>query len=251
VIAGGIGYIARPSDRTLVETFGGGVMGVWPAPSFNFLIFNDSDVAFRALGAEGWCWTTRRISWGGFKGIEVAEKTISGLAWNAVLKYWQPFRIEIATGHARGGAYWEGGQQLIARARESAVRGISLHPLARRIAESVIGFFAIALGLLTVYLTVESARTGELTWAKVRDNWGLAYAGLFVTTLVMLLGVRLVFPSLAPRQRLLGRSGILAFFGIYLVLGLVVYVDTGVVPVFPLLLLGCAIGGVAITRWFS
>jgi hypothetical protein len=251
VIAGGIGYIARPSDRTLVETFGGGVMGVWPAPSFNFLIFNDSDVAFRALGAEGWCWTTRRISWGGFKGIEVAEKTIYGLAWNAVLKYWQPFRIEIATGHARGGAYWEGGQQLIARARESAVRGISLHPLARRIAESVIGFFAIALGLLTVYLTVESARTGELTWAKVRDNWGLAYAGLFVTTLVMLLGVRLVFPSLAPRQRLLGRSGILAFFGIYLVLGLVVYVDTGVVPVFPLLLLGCAIGGVAITRWFS
>lgn len=251
VIAGGLGYIVRPDDRTLVATFGGGVMGVWPAPAFNFLVFNDSGVAFSALGSEGWCWKTRRISWDGFEGIEIAEKTIYGRAWNAVLKYWQPFSIEIATGIVRGGAYYEAGQQRIARARELTLSGGAPHPLARRIAEAVTGLFAIALVLLTVYLIVDGARTGELTWALARDNWGLTYALLFLTGVVLVLGVRLVFPSLAPRGRLLTRSGMIAFFGLYLAMSLVVFFNTGAVPIFAVILVAAAIGGIAIRKWFS
>ena len=117
------------------------------------------------MGSEGWCWRTRRISWDGFEGIEIAEKTIYGRAWNAVMRYWQPFSIEVATGIVRGGAYFEAGQQRIARARELTLSGgAPLHPFAGRIAEAVTGLFAIALGLLTVYLMVDGARTGELTW---------------------------------------------------------------------------------------
>ena len=251
VIAGGLGYVVRPGDRTLIETFGGSVRGVWPAPAFNLLIFNDSGVAFRALGSEGWAWKTPRISWEGFEGIEIAEKTMYGRAWNAVGQCWQPFRIEIATGDVRGGAYSEVVQQKIARATEMNLRGVSLHPLARRIAEAMIGLLAVGLSLLAVYLAVDSARTGELTWALVRDNWGIAYALLFVTVVVLVLGVRLIFPSLAPNRRLLTRRGLIAFFGIYLAMGLVVFFDTGVVPVGLLIVVGSAIAGVAIRKWFS
>jgi hypothetical protein len=251
VIAGGLGYVVRPDDHRLVETFGGGVMGVWPAPSLNLLVFDDSGIAFRALGVEGWWWKTRRISWDGFRGVEIAEKTIYGLGWNAVLNSWQPFKIEIATGAVGGGAYSEVGQQWLARAQESTVRSVSLRPLSRRIAEVVVGLFAIALGLFTVYLVADSARTGELTWAGVRENWGLAYAGLFVTAVVLVLGVRLVFPSLAPRRRLLTRSGIVAFVGLYLAMWMVMYVDTGVVPTFLAVGVGCGIGVIAIRKWFS
>lgn len=226
-------------------------MGVWPAPALNLLVFDDSGVAFRALGLGGWWWKTHRLSWDGFKGIEIAEKTIYGLAWNAPLQYWQPFRIEMATGEVRGGAYSEPGQQRIARAREMTIRGVSLHPLARRIAEAGIGLLALALGLLTIYITVDSARKGELTWDRARDNWGLVYAGLFLTTVVLVLGVRLVFPSLGPERRLLTRSGIFAFFALYLATGLIVFFTAGVFPIQLGLVFGVAIGGIAINKWFS
>ena len=87
--------------------------------------------------------------------------------------------------------------------------------------------------------------------ARVRDNWGLAYAILFLTGVVLVLGVRLVFPSLAPRRRLLTRSAIIAFFGLYLATSLVVFVDTGAVPIFPVVVVAVAIGGITIRKWFS
>ena len=251
VIAGGVGYIVRPDDRKLLATFGGGVLGVWQIPTFDLLVFNDSGVTFGALGPEGWRWVTRRISWDGFEAIEIAEKTIYGRAWNAIDKSWHAFSIEIATGSVRGGAYFEAGQQQIALARELTLGGGGPHPLAKRIIEIVVGLFAIWLVLLTVYLVVDSARTGELTWAKVRDNWGIAYAGLFLTTVVLVLGARLVFPSLAPRGRLLTRPAIIAFFGLYLVMLVIVYFNTYVVPVFLLVVIGVAIGRIAIQKWFS
>jgi hypothetical protein len=251
VIAGGLGYIVRPDDRTLVATFGGGIVGVLPAPAFELLVFNDSGRAFQALGVEGWRWKTRRISWDGFKGIEIAEKTVYGLAWNEVLKYWQPFRLDIATGAVWGGAYYERSQQRIARVREMAIRGVALHPAIRRIAEAVIGLLAITLVALTLFLIVDGVRTRELTWSRVRDAWGAAYAVLFVTGVVLVLGVRLVFPSLAPGRRLLTRSGIVAFFGIYLATGVVVFLTTGAFPIPLALVFGGAIGGIAIKWWFS
>ena len=148
--------------------------------------------------------------------------------------------------------HFEADQQRIAVARELTFRGgAPLDPLVRRIAEGVIGLFAIALVLLTIYLIVDGARTGELTWSTVRDNWGLAYAALFLTGVVLVLGVRLVFPSLAPRGRLLTRSGIIAFFGLYLATFLVVFFNTGAVPIFPVAVVAAAIGGIAIRKWFS
>jgi hypothetical protein len=252
VIAGGAGYIVHPGQRKLIATFGRGVMGVWAVPAFNMLVFNDSGLAFAAMGPEGWLWKTRRISWDGFEAIEFAEKTIYGRGWNAVKDCWQPFSIEIATGTVRGGAFSEPGQDGIAMARELTFRGgAPLNPLVRRIGGAVIGLVAIALALLTVYLIVDGARTGELTWRWMRDNWGLAYAVLFLTGVVLVLGVRMVFHSVGRRRRLLTRSGIIAFFGIYLAAAVVVYFQTGELMIFPVLIAAAAIGGIAIRRWFS
>jgi hypothetical protein len=252
IIAGGVGYVVRPQGRKLIATFGGGVLGLWSIPGFNFLVFNDGGVAFSALGTEGWCWKTRRISWDGFEAIEIAEKTIYGRAWNAVLQCWEPFRIEIATGLVQGGAYNEAGQQRIARGRELILSGgAPVHPLVKRIIEAGIGIFAIALGLFSIYLIVDSARMGELTWARVRDYWGLAYFVLALIGVVLVLGVRLVFPSLAPQQRLLSRPAMIAFFTVYLITGLFVFFDTGVVPIGLIMFLVGAIGGMATYKWFS
>jgi hypothetical protein len=126
-----------------------------------------------------------------------------------------------------------------------------LHSFAKRIAEGIIGLTAIALVILTIYLIVDGARRGELTWAKVGENWGSAYAVLFVTGVVLVLGLRLIFPSLAPGGRLLTRSGMIAFFGIYLAMALIVVFNTGVVPILPVLLVAIAIGALAIRQWFS
>jgi hypothetical protein len=252
VVAGGAGYIVRPDERKLVATFAGGVMGIWPVAALNLLVFNDSGVAFAALGSEGWRWMTRRVSWDGFEGIEVAEKTIYGRGWNAVSQCWQPFSIEIATGIVRGGGYSEAAQQRIARSRELTLRGSAPLPLiAKRIAELAIGLFAIVLVLLTVYLIVDGVRIGELTWAKTRDNWGLAYPVLFLTAVVLVVGVRLVFPSLAPQGRLLTRTGIIACVGVYLAVALVMFLKTGLLPTFLVVVVAVALGRTAISKWFS
>jgi hypothetical protein len=252
IIAGGVGYVVRPQERKMIANFGGGVLGLWSIPVFNFLLFNDSGVAFSALGSEGWCWKTRRISWDGFEAIEIAEKTIYGRAWNAVVRCWEPFRIEIATGLVSGGAYNEAGQQRIARGKELILQGgAPLHPLIKRFIEGTIGIFAIALGALSVYLIVDGARTGELTWGRIRDYWGLAYFLLALIGIVVVVGVRLVFPSLAPQQRLLSPSAITAFFVVYLTTALVMFFKTGVVPLGPVMLVVGAIGGFAIHKWFS
>jgi len=105
--------------------------------------------------------------------------------------------------------------------------------------------------LLTVYLTVDSVRTGELTWPKVRDSWGLAYAGLFLTAVVLVLGGRLIFPKLAPQGRLLTRSGIIVFFVFWLGNMVTVIYRTGRIPPVAIVVIVAAIGGIAIRKWFS
>jgi len=252
VVARGAGYVIRPADRTLITTFGNGIRGVWPIPKFNLLLIDDAGVSLAALSADGWLWKTPQISSGGFEGIEIAEKTIYGRGWNAVQQRWHPFSIDIASGSGRGGVPFESTLQRAAIAREMTLRGgAPLHPLVKRTAEVVLGLFAVALVILTIYLAIDSVRTGELTYSAVRDNWGLAYAGLFLTAVVAVLGVRLVFPSLAPRGRLLSKSGLFAFFGLYLASLFIVYLDTGVIPLFVLAGVGFAVGKIAINKWFS
>jgi hypothetical protein len=104
---------------------------------------------------------------------------------------------------------------------------------------------------LTVYLTVDSVRSGELTWPKLRDNWGLAYAGLFLTAVVLILGARLIFPRLAPQGRLLTRSGIIVFFVLWLGNMVTVIYRTGSIPPIAIVVVVAAIGGIAIRKWFS
>jgi len=252
VIAGGLCYVVSPNDGALLSVFGGEIKGVWQMPKLNLLIFNGGDVAFAALGVEGWTWRTRRISWNGFEGIEIAEKTIYGRGWNAVARCWQPFSIEAATGVVHGGAYDEAQQQRIALAREMSLR--VRPPLPRfvtRLAEIALGALAISLVLLSIYLIVDSVHRGELTWAKVRANWALTYLGLAITSVTLLFGIRLLVPSLAPRRRLISRKGIIAFFGIYVAMMLIMYFNAGVLPVAFLTGIALGIGRIATNKWFS
>ena len=93
VIAGGEGYIVDPATRELTATFGGGINEVWPMTVMGALVFDDSGVAFSALGARGWQWRTKRISWDGFDALVLTGKQLGGQAWDAIAQRWLPFRL--------------------------------------------------------------------------------------------------------------------------------------------------------------
>lgn len=252
VVAGGAGYVVSPDDRALIATFGAGaIRAAWPMPSLNLFVF-ENGTSFASIGTEGPAWNTRRISWDGFRGIDVAEKTIYGLAWNAVLQQWQPFSIQATTGRVRGGAYSEAQQQQIAIAREITLRGGGpVHPLIKRAIELAIGLLAIALVVLSVYLVVDSADKGELTWAGIRDNLGVAYVCLALVSTSAVLAIRILFPSVAPKGRLISKNGILAFFGVFFAMHFIMWYHTRDVPVALLAMIGTPAAILAINKWFK
>jgi len=62
-------------------------------------------LAFVRLGAEGRTWHTRRISWDGFKQVQLSSTKISGLAWAPWDPEWTPFTVDLRTGRVEGGSY--------------------------------------------------------------------------------------------------------------------------------------------------
>ena len=253
VIAGGKGYVVRPTDRALIETFGGGVSGMWRVSSGTVLIFDDYGISFSALDASGWRWKTRRISWDGFDVLTVGDRRIDGRAWNAVQQQWQPFAVDVVTGAVSGAAYDEMAQQAIAVGIELNLRRFlapRVHPVVGRISQVLGGIAAIALGLLTFYEILDGVRTGEFTRTSSAEKWGAVYVVLFLAVVVLVLGARLIFPSLRPDGRLLTRSGMFAFFGLYLAMLLIVVWRTGTIPVAGIaVIVGFVIGiGLVISR---
>jgi len=81
------------------------VFGSWVISGPPRLVFSDQDVAFLCVGAEALLWATPRISWDGFRGIQVDHEVLRGEAWSPVDDNWSFFRVKLADGSVVGGSY--------------------------------------------------------------------------------------------------------------------------------------------------
>ena len=105
VVAGGHGYVVDSATRSIVNEVGAAITGVWPLSSPPSLLLDHQGIAFERIGPEGRLWHTRRLSWDGFKELNITPDTISGLGWRASGDTWEPFTVDLRTGRTRGGAY--------------------------------------------------------------------------------------------------------------------------------------------------
>jgi hypothetical protein len=101
---GGQGYIVDPELCEVTEMFGGALFDVFRHPARGWLVFNDQEIRFLALGPDGWVWKSRRVSWDGFRDLRVEGESVRGKAW-ALGESWEPFEVDLDTGELVGGSY--------------------------------------------------------------------------------------------------------------------------------------------------
>lgn len=106
VIAGGQGYVVDAKQRGVTEMFGAAIVDVIRHPARDWLIFNDQEIRFSALGPDGWVWKSRRVSWDGFRDLHVEAEHVIGEAWSPG-DSWEPFKVNLNTGEVAGGSYPE------------------------------------------------------------------------------------------------------------------------------------------------
>jgi len=105
VVAGGHGYVIDPATRRLLSEVGAAITGVWQLGDPPSLLLDHQGIAFERIGLEGRLWRTRRLSWDGFKDLNITPDTINGLGWRAPGDTWEPFSVDLRTGRTYGGAY--------------------------------------------------------------------------------------------------------------------------------------------------
>jgi hypothetical protein len=103
-ISGGQGYVVDPNDRKQVEFIGGSYVY---AHRWADLLVLGTPIDFEGIGPEGQRWQARRISWDGFRKIEIQShaRKISGDAWSPITDDWVPFQVALDSGAAEGGSY--------------------------------------------------------------------------------------------------------------------------------------------------
>ena len=106
VMAAGSVWSVDPLSRDAIE-LAGAVDRTWPVNDPEGVIFSEQGLAFLRLGPRGILWRTRRISWDGFRHIELSEHALTGEAWSAIDDSWIPFSVDLRTGAVTGGAYPE------------------------------------------------------------------------------------------------------------------------------------------------
>jgi hypothetical protein len=79
--------------------------GSSPDPRAAWLHCGAHYVEFLGYSDERVPWETPRLSWDGFRNVEVGQGTMAGEAWCAVRGRWLPFSVDVATGRVTGGAY--------------------------------------------------------------------------------------------------------------------------------------------------
>jgi hypothetical protein len=62
-------------------------------------------VDFHAIKADNTEWRSNRISWDGFRKVEIRGTELLGEAFSPVSDAWAPFRLDLLTGHCANGIY--------------------------------------------------------------------------------------------------------------------------------------------------
>lgn len=104
VVASGSGYIVWPSSPLhWSEVEISPVVDVRRVPSKDLIVFADF-TQLVAYDQNGPRWATERLSWDGFKILEVSESTLVGEYWDIRDEAVRRFEVDLNTGTARGGA---------------------------------------------------------------------------------------------------------------------------------------------------
>lgn len=96
VVADGEGHIVEPESRALRARFGHDIQEVISLPSLRSVLFRGM-TDFEAIEADDSHWRSPRISWDGFRNIEVRGTEISGEAWTPIEDAWVLFTLDLLT----------------------------------------------------------------------------------------------------------------------------------------------------------
>jgi hypothetical protein len=104
VVAQGEACIVDPERRAILDSIAWDTDQVFSIPSLRLVIFQRL-TDFIAIGADNAGWLSPRISWDGFRNVEMHETDLSGEAYSPVSDAWVPFRLDLLTGHCTDGIY--------------------------------------------------------------------------------------------------------------------------------------------------
>jgi hypothetical protein len=94
----------NPETRELVTEFGGQIEYFLLLEDHQEIVF-DNGLEFMAIGGEGECWKTERLSWDGMRSIIQTGNILSGEGYNAMTDSWYSFSVNLDDGKSEGGAY--------------------------------------------------------------------------------------------------------------------------------------------------
>jgi hypothetical protein len=104
VVAKGEAFIVDPESRTVRDRFGYDIEAVIPLAAQGSLIFQGR-TDFRAVRADNSSWRSPRISWDGFRAIQIHGSKLKGEAWTPIGDKWMPFDLDLITGYCPNPAY--------------------------------------------------------------------------------------------------------------------------------------------------
>ena len=103
VIAQGDASIVDPESRAVRDRMSD-IQEVIELPSLRSIVLRDF-IRFTALTADNKGWRSPRISWDGFRRIEVRGTDLFGEAYTPVQDSWVPFKLDLLTGQCPDGIY--------------------------------------------------------------------------------------------------------------------------------------------------
>lgn len=106
VVAGGDACIVDPDNQTVRAHVPGDVKNVFPIPALELVLFQGM-VDFHAIKSDNSEWCSNRISWDGFRKVEVCGTELLGEAFSPVSNAWVPFSLDLLTGHCANSLYEE------------------------------------------------------------------------------------------------------------------------------------------------
>ena len=106
VIAYGQAYFVEIKSRKCVDAFGPDI--IWAMidrKRGNLIAASFTDIV--AKNENGLIWSSKRLSWDGFRNFSNDGDIISGEAYTPIGEEWLPFTVDMAIGETTGGAYNE------------------------------------------------------------------------------------------------------------------------------------------------
>lgn len=100
-------WIVNPTTRAAVA-IDQWITGYWQLTEPAGYLFNNQDLSFFRLSAQGALWQTRRMSWDGFEELRLEGELLTGKAWTPMDDAWVPFTLDLRTGRVEGGTHLGG-----------------------------------------------------------------------------------------------------------------------------------------------